>query len=575
MRLTSIDIQNAIGCRRFAAPITAPVVVLAGPNGAGKTSIIESVRFALTGDMPRVDLKKEAGALVSEGAKTGHIGVMWEGGEAVVALPDCKLVTGKSGDIHAAMPFLTDMHVFANVAPNDRRSFLFNLTGVSASGTEVAQRLLDRKADQKKVDAVVPLLRSGFPEAAKYAATKATEAKGAWRAVTGETYGAKKADTWKAEAGLNVDANAESSARAQLGLLDEDLQAENQKLGKLQASISAAAEKAKRSGELREKADKKARIVAKLEKDRAERDELKAKVETTKQKAHAVKDTSTVCSCPECGAELIFGQGRLVPRGDLRGDENAQVDLAKYEQALTIMENSVKNGERDLAAANEAAAALAEIEEDAAQVSTDEIDACKARILEIRKNIEAGRARLDDIRSEMRKAAESDSKTKKAAEHHADVRGWDLIADALAPDGIPGELLAKALKPVNDMLAQSAADTGWAQVTIDADMAIRAGGRPYALLSESEQWRTDAMLTAAIAQLSGVKLAMFDRFDVLDLEGRAEALGWFDVMADNGELETLIVAGTLKALPKLPERFQAFWVEGGRVQAPAAAEAVS
>ncbi len=129
------------------------------------------------------------------------------------------------------------------------------------------------------------------------------------------------------------------------------------------------------------------------------------------------------------------------------------------------------------------------------------------------------------------RACRAEGKTKKAAEHHADVVGWTLIADKLAPDGIPGELLAQALKPINDALAQSAADTGWQAVTIDAEMAIRTGGRPYALLSESEQWRTDAMLTIAIAQLLGIKLALFDRFDVLDLDGRGEALGWFDVLA--------------------------------------------
>ena len=99
---------------------------------------------------------------------------------------------------------------------------------------------------------------------------------------------------------------------------------------------------------------------------------------------------------------------------------------------------------------------------------------------------------------------------------------------------------------------------------INSDMGIMAGGRPYALLSESEQWRADALIGAAIAELSGLRLLVLDRFDVLDVKGREDALYWLDGMALDGKIDTALVFGTLKALPGgLPETICPVWIENG------------
>lgn len=120
--------------------------------------------------------------------------------------------------------------------------------------------------------------------------------------------------------------------------------------------------------------------------------------------------------------------------------------------------------------------------------------------------------------------------------------------------------------PINSRLAQSAADSGWPQAAIGADMAITYGGRSYRLLSESEQYRADAMLAEAIAHISGTRLLVLDRFDVLDLQGRSDLIAWLDVLAANGEIDSALVFGTTKALPSgLPATCGAHWVEAGVV----------
>lgn len=157
--------------------------------------------------------------------------------------------------------------------------------------------------------------------------------------------------------------------------------------------------------------------------------------------------------------------------------------------------------------------------------------------------------------------------TERAAVLHKDIQQWDQIGSALAPDWIPGELLAEALGPINARLAKSSCSADWLRVVIAADMTITAdGGRPYALLSESEKWRADAMISEAIAHLSGVRVLTLDRFDVLDLKGRDDLLYWLDELAENGDLDTALITGTLKGLPaRLPERIDAHWIESGAV----------
>ena len=61
-----------------------------------------------------------------------------------------------------------------------------------------------------------------------------------------------------------------------------------------------------------------------------------------------------------------------------------------------------------------------------------------------------------------------------------------------------------------------------------------------------------------------MKLLVLDRFDVLDLKGREDLLYWLDAMAEDGEIDTALVFGTLKALPaQLPETIGAVWIDNG------------
>ena len=102
---------------------------------------------------------------------------------------------------------------------------------------------------------------------------------------------------------------------------------------------------------------------------------------------------------------------------------------------------------------------------------------------------------------------------------------------------------------------------------ISADIDVTFGGRLYGLLSESERWRCDATLALAIATISGLRLALLDRLDVLDIPARTQqAMKLFQSLAAGGEIDTLIVAGTLKEpMAKTPAWLQALWIDAGQL----------
>jgi hypothetical protein len=254
--------------------------------------------------------------------------------------------------------------------------------------------------------------------------------------------------------------------------------------------------------------------------------------------------------------------------GATTGDAKAQARLPSVRKSRDLMAAAVANDRRDLAAAQAAKTEAENIE----AVLAETFDA--AGLSEAREQIDTIKAqrsaivtKLDAQKSIKAQIDAAEKKTADATMHAEDVATWDAIGDALAPDGIPGEILAEALGPINDRLAQSAVDAEWPKVVIAPDMSITGAGRDYRLMSESERWRVDAMLAEAVAFLSGTRLLVLDRFDVLDPLGRAQLIGWLDVLADTGELDTALIFGTLKAAPTdLPATMRSHWIEAGAVE---------
>lgn len=605
MRISSLYIKDFLGVDTVDVQVRAPVALFCGANGSGKSSCRDAVALALTADLGRVSLKKEAPALIRDGADAAVCEVKSdEAQEWRVTITSAGKITDsmKGRDTDPVLPYVLDAQRFARLTPTERRAFLFGLMGVKTEQGDIARRLEARGCHIGKVHRILPLLRSGFDAACGEAKAKATEAKGAWRTVTGETYGREKAKVWNAHM-PSFDPARQKELQTKVVAADQALEQWQQLVGRLQAEEQRRAGLRARLPALQEHAEKIDRISAKLSGDSKSLEEWEADLSKTAAAAGTTARVGIVHDMAEQLAALLMHGERcnwfadagdmaivdeslaLLKRYELEhgavgasgGDEKARARLPSVQKSRDLMASSVANDQRDLAAAREALAEASRIKEELAQpFNMSEMEGAQKHIADIKAGRAAAVADLDALRSLKAAADSAEAKTKKAADLAEEVATWDAIGVALAPDGIPAELLAEALGPVNERLAQSALDTEWQRVEITDDMEIRTGlhERPYALLSESERWRCDAMLAEAIAHVSGARLLVLDRMDVLDLPGRSDLIGWLGVLAENGEIDTALLFATLKQPPAgLGSDVQVEWIDNGRVGQPMKAAA--
>lgn len=92
----------------------------------------------------------------------------------------------------------------------------------------------------------------------------------------------------------------------------------------------------------------------------------------------------------------------------------------------------------------------------------------------------------------------------------------------------------------------------------------RSYGCLYRLLSESEKWRAGILLAIAIARLSGIRLALLDRFDVLQPTTLPQALKLLLALTRSADHDSAVMAGTMKEpMANAPAGIQQVWIKGG------------
>ncbi|AJG18780.1 ATP-binding protein [Cupriavidus basilensis] len=581
MELSRISIEGILGVRSAHLSLSAPILLLTGENGAGKSSIIEAVKQAMTGVVTRTMIKNKGqlAGLLHDDFKAGSAFLEWDGGRASVILPKGTqsfefpgLSMAQASVMQAALPYTLDPDLFARSTPDQRREFLYAMMRVETTPKAVAQMLADRGCDADKIKTVAPLTASSFETALGEAETKSRESKAAWRAVAGEAYGGVKAEGWEA-AKPSADPAALQAAQSKVESLTTEHGNASRRAGELDGQSKSAAEQAVQLAGLRERAARKPRIAEKLKIDEAELAKWTATVEETRAKASGARAGNPV-PCPHCAALVEIKGAVLHPYEppETLADPDAAAKLPEYERSLKLLETAVANDKRDLADAEAAAGAISALEASPVTKPTSaEVDAAHREVTRIIEEGKKARAELQTQEEAQRQAAAADKKTKDATQHHADVKAWGKLIEALSPDGIPAQLMQSALDPLNERLQVAADLSSWPLVQIEPDMAITVGGREHLWRSESEKWRANAMLAEAIAFLSGLRFMVLDRFDVLNATGRNDLICWLDTLVQDGEIGTVIIAGTLKAKPSgLPSTIQAEWIEQGVVGQPIA-----
>ena len=622
MRLTSITITN-FGPHAHLSLSLAPMTVITGDNGTGKSHIAEALRLSLTGDWMQRGLtrKQDRTALLSDGAKDG--GIVVEAADGFRAAVNFK--TGKVERTPGPVAYLEqccDPRLIVDQPTADLRAMLLDLLEVDINRVGMQAELIARGHDPDRVGAWV---------CGQACDDAAAQSRGAWKSITGgkETYGQVKAAMWTAPkpdfdpAELSrVDAeHAEQSAR--LASLREEAAAAREaerardRLAGLraQASDQALIERAGRVETLRAQLAEaqNAPMPAGVEKDEAVlrtafelREAKRASAAAAAERVNA-EGAQTAIPCPHCDGPLLVAggtvraadptapprdQGRIAAAiraaamaleqqdaARMRHDEAMRVANDRHSTALSARDARVAAANDALVAAEKAVSTLASAR--AALEAADlpppprpsaELD---AELAELAASVEA----LDQQRKALREAEQArvkaDDTTARAKAAHEDVAAWTALGEAV--EALPNEMLAAGLAPLNALLRELAGHArpdlfvtprGLPLVPqVSPDMVIRCGHRPYHAFSDSERWRIDALLGAAVASLSGHRLLVLDEADMLQPGLRPSLLGWLDALVTAGHLETALVMATTREPFRVPKHVAQF-----RLPAAAAGE---
>ena len=564
MRIKAIDVVNFLGLRHFSINLKFPLTVIAGLNHCGKTALVDAIKFALIGEPTRVNLKKDFKELVSEDADSGQIKIVLTD-NGVDALISRNIQDGKGAPPigNDNLKFTLDMHAFSSLQNKERQEFLYKLMGLKITSAEVRQRLAARGiVDEQKIMSIFPLLRSGFDIVFKEAKNRRTEARGAWKAVTGETYGSVKAETWSAPFPTQVASTDIKENKIQLEKLNQAIAAGNQQIGVIQTRLQDK----ERCYNLSQVAETLESLKIDYEHCQTQVDNCQDEINITQTKLANLGVIDSTYTCPACGIKMAYDKEKdqMVRSHRNRNSANNRLELENLLTSLqtkfAYIKQQLKQKEAALQKAISAQQTLATIGD--VNVCADDLKTEQAKLCQVcdKAAIVSEKVNEHDEFERKRKAAKT--ATEKARQYHQDISDWEQLCRAFAPDGILGDILKESLAPINRLLEKTADITGWPTIKIEQDMTIRADGRRFNLLSESEQWRADAAISVAITLLSKSGLLVFDRMDVLDLPSRTTFLKW--IYGLRNEIGTVIVLATLKdkqQLAKMPSDIGRVWME--------------
>ena len=157
MQIQTIHVSHFLGCQAVDVRLHHRVHLFAGKNGAGKSSLRDSIALALTADLGRVSLKKEAAALIRDGADLAVCEVITaDRDEYRVSINRSgKITDSRSGkDTDPTLPYVLDAQRLARLNDTERRAFLFGLMGVKMGQSEIAGRLKAKGFDDGRVQRV-------------------------------------------------------------------------------------------------------------------------------------------------------------------------------------------------------------------------------------------------------------------------------------------------------------------------------------------------------------------------------------------------------------------------------------
>ena len=461
------------------------LTLVAGRNASGKSSICMAAAATLTQDAMACGLaKKDAYQLIRSGATVAAASLKSDDGAVDISWPAATVTL--RGTPPRISRNAAGIDRFTAMRTDDRARLIETSLGAAPTRDDLAAAI------GKVTDALWQKVEAdGWDVCHDAAKRRGAEMKGAWREVTGEQYGASKAEAWKVE----------ETAPAEEDLIKA-------RLARTKAIEAEAASKFAKDGESRlaELTADREKLVAAVT---SATDDLDAALHA--RQSVAAIDGSSGAPCPWCGKGVRRVSGSLTlqyERVDLVHDpkenEKRQVEINALDKALTEAKQTSSDAAAALAKAD---AAIAELTRQRDQASAQTPAAMS--IQDADAAVAAAEAALDRAKRSHRARELADKIAMNAT-----------IVAALAPSGVRKTKMVDAIERMNLAMAAFAGAGNDVATTVNVDLEVSRGGRPYVLLSKSEQFRADVAIQVALARAAEDAIVIIDGADILDAAGR-------------------------------------------------------
>jgi DNA repair exonuclease SbcCD ATPase subunit len=595
MKIKTIDIKNFLALEQVTLDLQAPINIIAGPNEAGKSSIRDSIQWCLTGKARGLSTHEQQAAFIKDGAKAAEVTIIWEGDAQPTARKKTPKtpasVTGYVPDDQVMTSILCDPLAFLSLDDKARREVLFRLLpGLNPDSQTLAKRL-----------ALTPGVKGIIGE----------EVHPAWQVVTGlghmaATEGFKAAETEaitrrriakRTRDDAQVEAPAQKATIGGVLRILPDIQASDVEAGL--TTIRAERDKLQQArGKVEAQADKLPELEAALanleaappdapDPDRPVEDFVKALeinrgiLEKCRAKVAAMTEGSDPKAfpdtCPvhnvECPSSRKVAVNGTKPQDvDPEKLDKAQADLAEQEKEVGLIEADLKAARTtqevfDSYTQTHQALVdkIAKLKENHTQAQ--DTAAIDEQITALDLRMRTGYELLDAVREFWRKQEAAEAAVKKVADAEDEILLYDTLAKALAPDGIPSDLIREALGPVNERLVYASTYLFPDQdlLYLNEDLEAFRGKTPYSLLSKSARFRVGIAFQVTLAHLAGARILLIDEADLLDLPNRANLINFLLAIKEDFDC-ILCFATSDHADPSPTPDIQVWWIENGHIE---------
>lgn len=543
----NLQIESVLGVKRATIDLSGPITLIAGPNRQGKSSVVAALRAALLGDVAPISGKRgqDGKLMVNREAKRGRVQIAHDGQARMLSWPDGGSSERGSLEINVSPHSLGDERdSLLRMPAKDRFRAFADLFGAAPNRADLDQAVAER--NHKSPETTIPaemveqawkrIEGSGWDDAQKDLEDEARTRKGEWRGVTGEAWGSTKGESW------------------------EPVKAQNEVYA-LEAALEEARKRAAEATPAPERPDGKA-AAERVEKARealeVARRNLSAAHDARKALPEAPGKPWATIQCPHCNKPTDYAMGpggKLIPVDAVRPG-----DLKRLREEVASADGALARCEGELGAAR------TELQRAEAELASG------TRAAPVDHSVAVAEARLEEARRRVEDAAQ------RAAKLHGEILQNLALAEICGPAGLRQQKKRDALEMINGALADWSERFGIPAVSLDDDLVASIGGVPWPVMSESEQWRAEAMLALEIATRRGHDLVVLDRADVLDVPGRNH---FFRCLAQLGGRPRVVVAMTetdrdnARKFPDLAARGlgQSYWIENGVAEPHGGAQA--